>query len=646
MDNNSKLLWEPGKDFAKNSSMYRFIKYVNKRTGYHFHEYNELWEWSVKYTENFWTFLAEFYNLDIRDYESVLIGENVNSIWFMGSTLNYADYVYRNRNLDKTAIIQYNEYGEGQNITYSGLWKKVSSLAYYFLEHGIVKGDRVCAYIGNIPEAVISFLAAASIGAVWSSCSPDFGVKGVIERFSQIDPSVFIVSPEYSYNGKNYERSESSVEILNALPGVKLAISTGDIKINDFINLRDIPENEREFVPVPVDFSHPLWILYSSGTTGKPKAIVHGHGGIILEHFKVLGLHMNISRNSVFTWATTTGWMMWDILASGLLMGSTIVLYDGSLSYPDISVLWRMTEKLKITHLGISAAYIEAVMKQGYNPKEKHNLEKLEFIGSTGSPLSQEAFDFVYSEIKKDVWLSSLSGGTDLCSAICLGSPTLPVYSGMIQCRGLGAMVESLDERGNPVLCKKGELAIMKPMPNMPIFFWNDPEKKKYYDSYYNFFPGIWRHGDFISISKEGSVIIYGRSDAVLNRNGIRIGTGEIYSSVESMDEVKSSIVIGHIDKDHVYRIILFVELENGITMNREIEDKIRNHIRKDLSPRHVPDMVIPVPGIPETLNGKKIEVPLTRIMEGEPVNSVINRESLKNPELLDYFIKIRNTIA
>ena len=641
MENIPEMLWKPDKVFVQNSSMHRFIEYVNGRTDNHFQGYNELWEWSVNHTKNFWTLLAEFYHVELGSFESVLQGENVNSTWFKGSRLNYADYVYRNRNIDKTAIIQYSECGNEFSISYGELWKKVSALAYYFLDHGIGIGDRVCAYIGNIPEAVISFLATVSIGAIWSSCSPDFGVKGVIERFSQIDPSVFIVSPEYSYNGKKYERSENSSEILKALPSVKLAISTGNKKINRFINTQDILDNSKEFVPVPLDFSHPLWILYSSGTTGKPKAIVHGHGGIILEHFKVLGLHMNITENSIFTWATTTGWMMWDILASGLITGATIVLYDGSLTYPDITILWKIAEKLKITHLGISAAYIESVMKQGYYPEEKHNLENLEFIGSTGSPLSPEAFDFVYARIKKNVWLSSLSGGTDLCSAICLGSPTLPVYSGMIQCRGLGAMVESLDEKGNPIQCKKGELAIMKSMPNMPVFFWNDPEKKKYYDSYYNFFPGIWRHGDFISISKNGSVIIYGRSDAVLNRNGIRIGTGEIYSSVESMEEVKSSIVIGYINKNHIYRIVLFVELNNGITMNSAIENKIKNQIRGDLSPRHVPDIIISVPGIPETLNGKKIEVPLTRIMEGEPIDSVINRESLKNPELLDYYAKI-----
>ncbi len=645
MDRENKLLWEPDNNYKINSAMFSFMKYINQKNDYNFQEYNDLWEWSVNHTEDFWIALAGFYGINTGNYEYVLRGENVNASWFKGSSLNYADYVYRNRHLNKTAVIQYNENGSTLRIPYNELWKNVSSLANFLLDHGIKNGDRVCAYIGNIPEAVISFLATASIGAIWSSCSPDFGVKGVIERFSQIDPSVFIVSPEYSYNGKKYERIENSVEILRALKSVKLAISTGDTAIPGFVNLKDISDNYPEFEPIQVDFSHPLWILYSSGTTGKPKAIVHGHGGITLEHFKVLGLHMNISDKSVFTWATTTGWMMWNILVSGLIMGSTIVMYDGSLNYPDISILWKITEKFRITHLGISAAYIESVMKQNYYPGEKHQLKDLEFIGSTGSPLSPEAFEFVYSKVKRNLWLSSLSGGTDICSAICLGSPTLPVYSGMIQCRGLGAFVESLNEKGEPHVCKKGELAIVKPMPNMPVFFWNDPGKERYYSSYYNFFPGIWRHGDFISISKEGRIIIFGRSDAVLNRNGIRIGTGEIYSTVEGMKEVKNSIIIGYRNSNNIYKIILFVELQTGIKMTSELETKIKKHIREELSPRHVPDVIISVPQIPETLNGKKIEVPLARIMEGDPVNSVINRESLKNPYSLDYYIKIKSQL-
>ena len=638
-------LWVPDENYKKDSAMYRFIQYINNRYNLNFKSYNELWQWSINSMEDFWVSLSKFYDLNIENYQYIHRGENVNSTWFEGSQLNYANYVYRNRNLDKTAIIQYNENGVELRISYRDLWKKVSSMAYYLENNGIGKGDRVCAYIANIPEAVILFLASASVGAIWSSCSPDFGVKGVIERFSQIDPSVFIVSPEYSYNGKKYERIQNASEILKNLPNVKLAISTGDIKIDQFINFKDIPVNTMEFTPINVNFSHPLWILYSSGTTGKPKAIVHGHGGIILEHFKVLGLHMGISENSVFIWATTTGWMMWNILVSGLLMGSTIVMYDGSVSYPDISILWKITEKFKITHLGISAAYIESLMKLNYYPAEIYELNGLEFIGSTGSPLSKEAFQFVYSRVKKNLWLSSLSGGTDLCSAICLGSPILPVYPGKIQCRGLGAGVESLDESGKPVIGRKGELAIMKAMPNMPVFFWNDTGKERYYKSYYDFFPGIWRHGDFISIFRDGSIIIYGRSDAVLNRNGIRIGTGEIYSAVEAIDFVENSIVIGYKNSHNQYIIALFVELKDTLTLDNERERTIQKRIREDLSPRHVPDIILQVPEIPETLNGKKIEVPLTRIMEGEFINSVINRESLRNSSVLDYFLTLREQL-
>ncbi|WP_337860802.1 acetoacetate--CoA ligase [Ferroplasma sp.] len=642
--NSARKLWAPDLEYAEESSMQKFIAHVKKNTDKNINNYSELWEWSVNNLQNFWTILADFYHISLENYKIELTGENVNARWFEGAKLNYAEYVYKSRNNDKIAIISYNEEGKTQELSYRELWSKVSSFSRYLINNGIGYGDRVCAYTGNIPEAIIAFLATASIGAIWSSCSPDFGIKGVIERFSQIAPKAFIVSPEYSYNGKKYERSANALEILKALPSVKVAITTGDVHINGFVLMNEIHEG-KEFEPVKVGFSDPIWILYSSGTTGKPKAIVHGHGGILLEHFKVLGLHMNISEKSVFAWATTTGWMMWNVQVSGLLMGSTLVLYDGSLYYPDSGILWKLVEKYRITHLGVGAAYLEYLMQNHADIKNIYDLTALEFIGSTGSPLSSEAFEFVYKYIKKKVWLSSLSGGTDICSAICLGSPTLPVYSGMIQCRGLGAHVEALDINGNPVINQKGELAIMDPMPNMPLFFWNDDGKKRYYDSYYTFYPGIWRHGDFISIDSSGRVIIYGRSDAVLNRNGIRIGTGEIYSSIENIEWIKDSLTIGYLDSKKIYRIAIFITLKDNIELSDDMVNNIKNRIRQDLSPRHIPDYILKAPDIPYTLNGKKLEVPVTRIIEGQEINMIINRDSVKNPECLEYYISVRTNI-
>ena len=645
MDTGAKKLWEPVNEYKEKSTMNQFLNYVNTNNHTNINSYKELWEWSVKNPEIFWGALADFSGLDLGEYNSILSGNNVNARWFEGAMVNYADRVYRMRDMEKAAIISYNEEGKEQVITYHGLWQKVSSLAAYFQSNGIAAGDTVCAYIGNIPEAVIAFLATASIGAIWSSCSPDFGIKGVIERFSQISPKVLVVSPEYSYNGKLYDRTENAIKILKALPEVRIAITTGNKEISDFTMMNSIPESRSDFVPVKVEFSHPLWILYSSGTTGKPKAIVHGHGGILLEHLKVIMLHMNIKEDSVFTWATTTGWMMWNVLVSGLLAGSTIFLYDGSLSYPDTGILWKLSEKYGITHLGVSAAYIGSLMDSGIKIKDHYQLDKLEFIGSTGSPLSSDAFEFVYEHIKGNVWLSSLSGGTDLCSAICLGSPTLPVYSGMLQCRGLGSHVEALNPDGEPVVNEKGELAIMDPMPDMPVFFWNDPDKTRYYESYYNYYPGIWRHGDYISIDDEGRVIIYGRSDAILNRNGIRIGTGEIYSSLNGIEMVDDSIVIGYTDSRKIYRIALFVVLKGNTELDGNLVRAVKSKIRDDLSPRHVPDYILQAPSVPYTLNGKKMEVPVRRILEGELPEHILNRDSVKNPDSLDYYVAIGKTI-
>ncbi len=638
MDN--RILWEPDQNFINSSVTEKFIDFIYNKKKIKFKDYDSLHKYSITNVKEFWPQLAEFFNINLGKYTSVITGSNVNSRWFNGSSINYSEYVYRNKDIEKTAIEFLDESGNHGKISYKQLWERVSSLAFFFKEKGIKKGDVVAAYISNIPEAVISFLASASIGAVFSSCSPDFGIKGVIARFSQIKPSILIVSSEYPYGGKIYDRTDLCSDIYKSLTSLKVAITTGERKIPGFINFNDINYN-KTFIPENVDFSHPLWILFSSGTTGKPKAIVHGHGGILLEHFKLLGMHMNITDKDKFLWYTTTGWMMWNVLVSGLIIKSTIFLYNGSPAYPDQDRLWNIVNKYNISHFGTSAAYIESCMKDNLKLKDRYKFTDLNFIGSTGSPLSPAGFDYIYNNAKSNVWLSSLSGGTDICSAVCAGSPILPVYEGEIQCRALGVDVESFNDSGKAIYDKPGEMVILNSIPSMPLFFWNDKNNERYYKSYYSFYKNIWRHGDYIEINDHGGIIIYGRSDGVLNRNGIRIGTAEIYSVIDTFEEILDSIATGIELPDNLYMFILFVKLKDGSTLDVELKNNIKMRLRKDLSPRHVPDFIYQINDIPVTLNGKKLELPVKKILLGNNPDEVINKSSVKNPESLQYFVEM-----
>jgi acetoacetyl-CoA synthetase len=507
------------------------------------------------------------------------------------------------------------------------------------------RGDRVAALLPNVPEAVIGLLAAASLGAIWSSCSPDFGARSVIDRFAQIEPKVLIACDGYAYNGKEYSRAQMLDEVLAELPGPPAVVlvnligepgepAPGVIQWDDLGSEGD--QHEPEFEEVP--FAHPLWVVYSSGTTGLPKPIMHGHGGVVLEHLKALSFHQDLRPGDVFTWYTTTGWMMWNYLAGGLLSGLTIVLYDGSASYPQTDRLWQLTAEHGITYLGVGAPYLVACMKAGLEPGEEHDLGALRAIGSTGSPLPPEAFDWVYEAVKPDLLLGSFSGGTDICTGFVGPCPLLPVRSGIISGRCLGAAVESWDEDGKPVTGQVGELVLTQPMPSMPVGFWNDPDGARYRESYFDMYPGIWRHGDWIEMLPDGACVIYGRSDATLNRGGVRMGTSEFYRAVEAFEEVADSLVVDTGRLGAEGRLILFVVPAEGTELDDDLKGKLRAALRAQLSPRHVPNEIHQVPGIPRTLSGKKLEVPVRKILLGTEPERAADPNALADPGALSYY--------
>ncbi len=528
--------------------------------------------------------------------------------------------------------------------------EKTAALAAGLREMGVGRGDRVAAYLPNIPEAVIALLACASIGAVWSSCSPDFGAGSVVDRLEQIEPKVLLAVDGYRYGGKDYDRMDVVAKLQDEIPTLQktvvLPYLSGDpdtsalenvVAWDDLLGGHEGAELAFEQVP----FDHPLWVLYSSGTTGLPKAIVHSQGGILIEHLKKAVLHLDLGPDDRFFWFTTTGWMMWNLVVAGLLNGSTILLYDGNPGQPDMNVLWEFAQKTGMTCFGTSASYITACMKAGIEPGRDFDLSKLESIGSTGSPLPPEGFEWAYEHVKEDLWLFSTSGGTDLCSAFVGGVPLLPVRAGELQARSLGARVEAYDEEGNPQVGEVGELVITEPMPSMPIYFWNDSGGERYRESYFDVYPSVWRHGDWIKVKDNGACVIYGRSDSTINRGGIRMGTSEIYSAVDKVDEVSDSLVVD-VPRDGGSSFMpLFVVLHEGVELDDDLKGRIKSSIKENASPRHVPNEIFAVPEIPKTLNGKKLEVPVKKILSGTPPEKAASKESLSNPESLDRFAEL-----
>ena len=636
-------LWTPSPARAAETRMAHFLDHVRHEYAPHIDDYASLHQWSIDRPEVFWPEVWAFCGIKAeRTWDQVLVdGDRMSGAqWFTGTRLNFAENLLRFRD-DHPAIVFHDEHGHRRELSYAELYREVARLAGALRELGVTTGDRVAAFMPNCPETIIAMLATTSIGAIWSSCSPDFGINGVLDRFGQIEPKVLFATDGYYYNGKTIGSLDRISNVLEQLPGVqRVVVVPFTQRTSDLNNLGNAVSwdaflsdaEEIEFEQLP--FDHPVYIMYSSGTTGIPKCIVHGAGGTLIQHLKELVLHTDLHRNDRIFYFTTCGWMMWNWLVSSLAVGATVVLYDGSPFFPGAETLWQMAEKERISVFGTSAKYIAAVEKSGLKPREQYNLSALRAILSTGSPLLPESFDFVYRDIKADIQLASISGGTDIVSCFALGNPMLPVYEGELQCRGLGMAVEVFDEHGTALRHEKGELVCTKPFPSMPIGFWNDRHGEKYRKAYFERFENIWCHGDFAEITEHGGVVIYGRSDATLNPGGVRIGTAEIYRQVEKLDEILESLAIGQQWKDDE-RIVLFVRLREGSILDDDLRNSVRSIIRTNTTPRHVPAKIVQVTDIPRTISGKIVELAVQSAVHDRPIK---NTDALANPGALDQY--------
>jgi len=629
------VLWEPPADVRETTRIGHYLAWLERERGLAFADFAALWQWSVADLDAFWQSIWDYFEVIAHDQPTAVLADAAmpGAVWFPGATLNYAEHVLRMPGLadDDPVVLAYSQSRTPRELTAQQLRAEVRKVRAGLRARGIGKGDRVAAYAPNIPETYILMLATASLGAIFSSCAPEFGARSVIDRWSQIEPKLLVAVDGYRYGDKPVDRSAEVAAITAAIPSIEHVVTIGYLHGGgDFDELAG--DEPMAFEPVP--FDHPLYVLYSSGTTGLPKPIVHGHGGILLEHLKILALHHDLGPGDRFFWFTTTGWMMWNFLASGPAAGAAVVLFDGNPGYPDMSALWDLVDEAGITYFGTSAPFLMACRKAGLTPAKR-----LKAVGSTGAPLPPEGFAWVYSAVGKDLQLQSLSGGTDVCTGFVGAVPLLPVTEGVIACRCLGAKVEAYDPSGTPVVDELGELVITAPMPSMPVGFWNDPDGKRYREAYFDVFPGVWRHGDWITIGADGSCVITGRSDATLNRGGVRLGTAEFYSVVEGLPEIADSVVV-HLEKtdDPNGELLLFVVLAEGLELDETLRRRINGELRAALSPRHVPDEIHQVRAVPRTLSAKKLEVPVKRILTGTPVESAAAKGALVNPESLTAF--------
>lgn len=644
-----KKLWKADPADISKSHIYQYLHWVKKKyPAVPISDYESLHQWSIDYPKTFWESLWDYFDIIAHHpYESISNDRPMpDTKWFPKAQVNYAEQIFRNSNDDYPALIAKSEIRPISEISWNQLEQEVALVQQFFLHSGLKPGDRIAAYLPNIPEATISFLATISLGGVWSSCSPDFGAESVLDRFQQIHPRILVAASGYSYNGKKYDRWKEIKQLAKEIPSLEKIIiipypSPGPEKLPDerYISWDDLLQGEVPVLTfVPVEFNHPIWILYSSGTTGAPKAITHSHGGMLLEHLKYMAFHNDVHKGERFFWYSTTGWMMWNFVHASLLLGATAILYDGSPGYPDLDVLWSFAEKIGIHHFGVSAPFIIACMKEDLHPGQKYDLSKMRSIGSTGSPLPPAGFDWIYQKVGPDLWLCSMSGGTDVCTAFVGGCILKPVREGWIQCRGLGVSLYSFDEKGEQILNTPGEMVITDPMPAMPIYFWNDPEKTRYKESYFTVYPHVWRHGDWITISEEGMLKIHGRSDATLNRHGIRIGTAEIYQVLNRFEEIEDSLIINLELESGRHFMPLFVKMKPEERLTDALKEKIKQRLRSIHSPRHVPDIIMQVPHIPYTISGKKMEAPVKKILSGIDAGSALSPDAMRNPESIAFY--------
>jgi acetoacetyl-CoA synthetase len=650
-----ELLWTPSEEAVERAAVTRYRRWLNETRGLELEDYDALWRWSVDDLEAFWASIWEFGEVRAATpYERVLGSREMpGAEWFPGARLNYAEHVFARGRDAEPALIARSQTREDVTVTWAQLRSQVARAAAGLRALGVEPGDRVVAYMPNIPETVVAFLATASLGAIWSSAAPEFGARSVIDRFAQVEPTVLFGVDGYRYGSKDVERLDVVAQLERELPTLRrtvvlpylepgLSHERGDLEgLRDAMTWDQFLAFEDELTFAPLAFDHPLWVLYSSGTTGLPKAIVQGHGGILVEQLKQGLLHLDVGPEDRMFWFTTTGWMMWNFLVGTLLTGATALLYDGNPGHPDMNVLWDFARDTRMTCLGTSASYVAACMKAGLAPGRTHDLSALRSLGSTGSPLAPEGFQWIYEEVKEDLWLFSTSGGTDVCTAFVGGVPTLPVYRGEIQARAVGAKVEAFDEDGRSVVDRVGELVLTEPMPSMPLFFWDDPDGERYRESYFDMYPGIWRHGDWIEITSRGTAIIYGRSDSTINRQGVRMGTSEIYRAVLDLPEVVDALVVDLPRAGTEGWMPLFVVLREDTELDEQLVKTIKARVREDCSPRHVPNDVYAIAEVPRTLSGKVLEIPVKKILMGGDPDRAASRESLANPAALDYFVQL-----
>jgi acetoacetyl-CoA synthetase len=635
-----EILWTPPAERIELAHITRYARWLEESRGLDLPDYGSLWQWSVDNLEEFWSSVVEFLDVRFSRQPQRVLGsrEMPGAEWFPGAHVSYPEHIFKGKADDQIALRFASELRPLDAWTWGELRAQTAAIANGLRALGVVPGDRVAAYMPNIPETVAAFLAVSSLGAVWSSAAPEFGARSVIDRFAQIEPKVLFAIDGYRYGGKEFDRRAQVDEIAGAMPTLEKVVRFGYL---DGSGWEDgfLDRSARALTFEAVPFDHPLWVLYSSGTTGLPKPIVQGHGGILIEQLKKGWLHLDAHAGDRFFWFSTTGWMMWNFLVGVLLTDASIILFDGNPGYPDLGTLWDLAATTGMTNFGTSAAFISSCMKGGVKPAAGRDLSALRNVGSTGSPLAPEGFRWVYDELGSEVWLYSTAGGTDVCTAFVGGVVTLPVYRGEIQARALGCAVESWSPEGKPLVDEVGELVITEPMPSMPLYFIGDQDGSRYRDSYFSMFPGVWRHGDWIMLTSRGTAVIYGRSDSTINRGGVRMGTSEIYRAVLSIPEVVDALVI-EMPKDGTEGWMpLFVVLADGVTLSDELIATVKRRIREDCSPRHVPDEIVQIDEVPRTLSGKVLEVPVKRILMGVPASQAASRESLANPAALDYFV-------